>query len=137
MRKQKEKKVKEQISSSISSAQSSNESPAPLERSFISSQSFGKAKQRVKKNLPKSPEKRKVICHLVSTLSPSSKSQVYKKARLMQGPMSGPGRPSMSEEQKEIISAFLKRQDIAYCKPCRKDTVNMEKDADGEKIYKE
>ena len=94
MRNQKEKKVKEQISSRISSTQSSNESPAPLERSFISSQSFGKAKQRVKKNLPKSYEKRKaVICHLVSTLSPS-KSQVYKKARLMQGPMSGPARPS-------------------------------------------
>ena len=41
----------------------------------------------------------------------------------MTGTMPGSGRPSMSEEQREKISAFLKRPDIAYCKPGRKDTL--------------
>ena len=55
MRKQREKKLKEQMSSTT---QSSNEYPAPLESSFISSQSFGKAKQSEKESSKKSREEK-------------------------------------------------------------------------------
>ena len=59
-----------------------------------------------------------MICHHVSTLLANLRST---RSKVNEG--------SMSEEQKEKISAFLKQQDIAYCKPGHKDTVYMEKDA--------
>ena len=53
----------------------------------FSKQARGKAKHRTSKHLPWRPEKRKqIITHLLQSLSPSSKSDVYKKAWLASTP---------------------------------------------------
>ena len=50
--------------------------------SFTTKQAFGKVTARAKKNVPKSPRrKRKLISSFVSSLSPSSKSAIYRTSR--------------------------------------------------------
>ena len=114
--------------------QSLNSSTNPTPKKF-SKQALGKAKRRASKHLARSPEKRKqVIIHLLQSLSPSSKADVYKKSRLTSIP-SNQGRPSVSDSAKDKLLSFLKQPDISYCSPGRRDTVYMGKDASGERVY--
>ena len=92
---------------------------------------------RACKHISRSPEKRKqVITHLLQSLSPSSKADVYKNAWLTSTP-SKQGRPSVSVTVKGKLLLFLKQPDIFHCNPGQKDTVYMGKDASGERVYAE
>ena len=89
---------------------------------FGSIQSFGKASAKAKRNLPKSPTKKKaIIKDLVWSLLPKSKTQVYNDARKSANVKSG--RPKVSSEKRDMLITFLERPDISYCKPGRGDTV--------------
>ena len=103
--------------------------------SFASNQSLGKAKAKTLKSLPKSPgKKRQVLSRIISSLSPVSKKHVFTSARKKLS--LNAGRPSISDDTKETIKAFLERPDISYCKPGRNDTVYCGKNNEGIKEYK-
>ena len=101
---------------------------------FSKKQAFGKDKARAKKNLPKSPrKKREVISALVSSLSPSSKNHVFKTSRRKLQVTTD--WPYILNKIKDSIISFLERQDISYCKPGRQDTVYSRENNKNEKIY--
>ena len=116
--------------------ESTNSSPiTSTPQNFKNNQSFGKATARAARNLPQSPRKKAaVISHLVSNLSPSSKTNVFESARKKL--TSYMGRPTIPEETRKALVSFLERPDLPYCKPGRGDTVYCGKNQAGEKIYK-
>jgi len=117
---------------SLSTLLSPQASSSP-NNSFPSKQSFGKAKARAVRGLPKSPQKKTaVLSSLLSTLSLNSKTHVFNSARKQISLNSR--RLSISVEVKQQVVSFLERPDISYCKPGRADTVYIGKDDNGQKV---
>ena len=89
--------------------------PIPLLRNLVSKHL--ERQNRASKCLTQNPEKRKQgISHLLQSPSPSSKSDVYKKAWVTSTP-SNRGRSSVSDTVKDKLLSFLKQPDIPYCNP--------------------
>ena len=111
-------------------------STSSSESSYSYRQSLGKAVAHTIRTLPKTPGKKKqVLNKIVSTFFPCSKTAVFTSAQIKFDHNSILGRPKISSGVRETVISFLKKPDISYCKPGRKDVVYIGKDENEESQY--
>ena len=97
-------------------------STSSSESSCSSRPSLGKAVAHTIRMLPKTPGKKKqVLNKIVSTFFPCSKTAVFTSAQRKFDHNSIWGRPKISSGVRKTVISFLKKPDISYCKPGRKD----------------
>ncbi len=109
--------------------------PSQEKANFSTKQALFRSVKKAKGALPKeTPKKVEVLSTVLNSLSPSSKGRVFTNARrsLVHGRR---GRPSFDKFQQNWLINFLKRPNISYTCPGRRDAVCIGKDDDGKKLY--
>ena len=108
------------------------DSPNPA---YSTKQGLARGVKKVTNSLPTdTPKKVAVLSAVVKNLSPSSKTKVVNSTRRK---LAGDhvGRPSFDPFQKKWIVDYLKRPNISYTCPGRRDSVYMGKNDDGTSEY--
>ena len=106
-----------------------------MDHAYSNKQSLSKGVKKAKSALPTgTPKKVAVLSSVLGSMTPKSKDKIFTQARRKIIP-DRVGRPSFTELQQQWIIDYLKKPNITYTCPGRKESIYMGKNAEGVSQY--